>query len=251
MVLLFLWSVLLSISSKIATFIYLIPIIVALLNYKQLNKPLKLFLIYSIIAQLAAFLLISFIWFVDNYTKFSMPYLEYWKISDTNFLGIIAHLNNFIFLGLYFSLLLPIRLIKPIAITLSVFAFINYLFIEGYNVYGTFNPIASVIFSFILPAIQSWFLFTKESKVSISKNPYFWICIGLLFPNITTLFLEFSGSKIYSTDYDLFCKISVFSVLTLIIGKIFIAIGFYYARYTEYLHPQTTSNYFTINKKEE
>jgi hypothetical protein len=230
-------------SGKIVTISILIPLCIGLLKRKLLNYELKTFFLYIFLVLLINIIHQLFIYLVNSYTSFFLPYLNKWNVHDTNFLGILAYLNNFGILGWYFSHVMInykiANVIKWISLVLFSIAIINYLFIEGFRVFGIFNPTASALFCFIIPLFHFWYLYQEESKVPLNRNPYFWIALGLLIPNIIGLFLHFAGEKIQETDFVLFCKISICRSIVAIAGQILFAIGFYYARYTKYM-PKAT-----------
>jgi hypothetical protein len=234
---------LLLLSGKIGTLMILLPLFLALIKKTNLNKALKVFVLYCVFAFISGFLLQIFVWSVDNYTTFWKPYLDRWDIHDTNFLAIISYSNNFAILGMYFSKTIHnkkvVFAIISISILLFILAIVDYIFIEGFRQFTIFTSTASAIFCFVLPLIHFWYLFHEDSKIEINKNPYFWIALGLLIPNLIGLFIHFAGNKIYGTDFILYCKIAITRSIIGIVGQIFFAIGFYYARYTKYM-PKAT-----------
>jgi hypothetical protein len=217
----------------------IIPILIAFIKKNCFNKPIKIFFIFCLLSIFVALFLQAFIWFVDNYTVFARPYLNKWNIHDTLFMGIFAYINHFALLGWYYVVSTKSEKLRQGIKWLSIFLFVttltNYLFIEGYNVYSSFNATASAVFCFVLPMIHLWFVFNTDSVVPISKNPYFWIDLGLVVPNLIGLFLHFAGSKIYGDDFILYVKISLGKYVFVVISQIFFAIAFYRARYTQFL----------------
>ena len=217
-----------------------IPIIVGLWKRKYLNKPLLIYWAFYLICFIINIAIEIFTWAVNNYTSFFLPFLKYWKIDDTNFTAIFGYLAHFGMMGyFYFLVFKPLQLskiVKWVSITLFVSALVNYLFIEGYNVYGVFNPLMDALYGLIFSLIFMWILFNQiESKVILNKNPYFWISLRSIIPNVIALFLFFAGDKMYKTDFILFTKVAIAKNFFFVIGHIFVAIAFYYARYTKYL----------------
>ncbi len=225
--------------AKIETAVMLIPISVGVYNRKYLNLPLKTFLWFCITKFTISCLHLSFIWTVSNYKDTFVPILNRWHITDTNFMGILAYLTNFAFLGWYFYIVIPhekiAKGIQWLSIGLCVFGIIDYLFIEDFRAFGIFNPSASAIFCFVLPLIHLWFLYRADSRVPLSKNPYFWMAMGLLLPNLVGCFLHFTGDAIHGEDFPLFTKITIGRSCLSIIGQILLAIGFNNARYSQFL----------------
>lgn len=229
----------LMLAGKVATGFMLIPIFFALRKWKYLNKPLKIFLWYCIATFLVSLIHQLFIWATGYFRAFFVPLLNKYHITDTNFMGILAYLTNFAFLGWYFYKVMPHEKIAKGILWLSsglfIAAIIDYLFIGDFRDYGVFTPAASAIFCFVLPLIHLRFLYRYDAKVPLSKNPYFWIDMGLLIPNLMGFFLHFTGNAIYGEDYSLFVKISIVKIILSIIGQVLLAIGFYYARYSKFL----------------
>ena len=225
--------------TEFATAIMLIPIAIAIYKSKILNKPLKVFLWFCLSKFAVNLLHQGFIWVVTEYQEIFMPWFNRWHITDTNFMGILAYLTNFGFLGWYFYIVIPhekiAKAIQWLSIGLFIFAIIDYLFIEDFRAFGVFNPSASAIFCFVLPLIHLWFLYREDSRVPLSKNPYFWIAMGLLLPNLVGCFLQFTGNAIHGEDFPLFVKITIGKSCLAIIGQILLAIGFNYARYSQFL----------------
>jgi hypothetical protein len=229
----------LTLAGEYGTVAICLPILFALFRWKYLNKVLKIFYWYCITKLIVSLLHQAFIWATGYFRDFAVEWLGKWHIENTNFMSILAYLTNFAFLGWYFYKVIPqekiATSIRWLSIGLFVFAIIDYLFIEDFRSYGIFNPGASAIFCFILPLIHLWFLYREDSRVPLSKNPYFWIAMGLLIPNLVGCFLHFVGNGIYDADFTLYVKINVGKTCLSIIGQILLAIGFNYARYSQFL----------------
>jgi hypothetical protein len=224
--------------AKLATISMLIPIFYGFYRQKYFNKPLQILFWYCIAKLFVNLLHQVFIW-STGYFKEIAEWLNRWHIEDTNFMGILAYLTNFGFLGWYFYIVIPhekiAKSIQWLSIGLFAFGIIDYLFIEDFRAFGVFNPSASAIFCFVLPLIHLWFLYREDSRVPLSKNPYFWIAMGLLLPNLVGCFLHFTGNAIHSEDFPLFVKITIGRSCFSIIGQILLAIGFNNARYSQFL----------------
>ncbi len=235
----------LGLSSYIVTAFIIIPIILAIWQWRYLNKPLKIFFWYCIITLALNILEHTFVWIV-SYSSIKgeiLPYLKKWNIKNTNFLSILYFSKDFIFLGLFFKEILKYRInvswIPPFIALLLVATWVNHLFIEGFRAYGVFNRTVDAIFCFALPLYFLWFIFNEDSKVPIVKNPYFWIGIGLISTALIGFYLFLAGDKIRATDKVLFFKLAIIKNVIMMIEQVLEAIGFYFARYTKYL-PQNT-----------
>lgn len=233
------WNEFLVLFGQITTLTMLLPVVVALVVRKQWNKPLKIFFWYCLASFGLNVIEISLNWAVNNYFDFFKPALDYWEIEYFFFFTIFYYLKDFILLGLFYSLIFPIASIGSIILRISqvlaLAALINYLFIEGYNVFGIFNPLADAIFLVVLPLLYLWVSQRQSLRIPLRKNPYFWFSLGILLPNILALFIYFTGDYIHTTDFILYAKIYSVKNALEIVGQILICIGFLRSRYTKFI----------------
>ncbi len=226
-------------AGRIIMAIQVLPVLVGLWNRRYLDKALKTFWIYCIVALILEVLNQSFIWGLRNYLDFFMPFINWLGVEDTNFTNIIFQLNTFGLMGWFFYLALgdspSAKWVKYLSIGLFFAALINYLFIEGYKVFGVFNPTADAVFSFAVPMFLMWHLYHTESKVPLNRNPYFWIYLRLIIPNLVGMFLYFSGDYLYKTNFDLYVIVVVIRNIFYFIGHLFAAYGFYLAKNIRFL----------------
>ena len=212
------------------------PVVVALIFKSFWNRPLKVIFLYVFVSFVLNLLENIFIWATTNYYESIKPFLDYFELSNTIFFTILYYLKDFLLLGRFYSLIFPFvplnRSIYKLGWILSVAVIINFLFIEGYQNFGTFNPGADAIFSLVLPLVYLWVSQQHSLRIPLRKNPYFWISLGLLFPKALSLFIFFTGDFLYQSDYILYVKILLIRNLFEIIGLALITIGFIYARYT-------------------
>ncbi|MBK7873690.1 MAG: hypothetical protein IPJ74_25040 [Saprospiraceae bacterium] len=136
--------------ARITAATILIPIAVAIWQRKSLNEPLRVFFWYRVFALLFNIVQHLFFWFANKYYEDIKDYLDWWGIQDTSFLSILFYINDFIFIGWFYYLLLRYNrygnYIKWLSTILLIIVLINYLFIEGYQIFGKFNPTAVAIF---------------------------------------------------------------------------------------------------------
>lgn len=221
-----------------------LPIIVAVWQYKFLNKPLKVFLYYRITELLLNLLEQVFIWFaIHDYDKIK-GIVEWLGIGDTAFLAITYQLNNFAFLGWFYFLLLPKKYgswVKRIAIGLFFAVLINYLFIEGHREFGTFNPTATAIFTFGVAFFYLWYIYRAQLALPLTKNPYIWFSLALLIPYLVSFFFFLISDVSHKEDYLLFTIMAIVKDSFLIVGLILMAVGFWRARYARYIPLPRTS----------
>ncbi len=225
--------------SKMVLGSLILLVIVAIWQRKYWNKPLKVFVAYKVFSIFFNLIVQGFVWAANNYYPTFKPWLDYFEIYNTNFLEILFYLNDFIFLGWFYYLLLgnrPIgKWIRRVSWILIVAVLLNYFFIEGHNVYGVFNPTMDAIFVFGVAAFYLWYLFRLHLTLPIHKNPYFWISFGLIVPHLIGFFLFMIGDVTYDENFKLFVIISIVKNSFLILGQILMAIGYLYARYAKYI----------------
>jgi hypothetical protein len=225
--------------AKIVTAIMTLPIILAILHSKKLNFPLSFFLYYLITDFLIALLMQTFIWVTGAFKVYFKPILDQLNLHDTNFISIINYLTTFFFLGWYYSNVFKSNRIRKIVTIISailfVLAIIENFYLHDFREYNSFNATSCAVFCMALPLAHLWFVFNTITELSLRKNTYFWIDIGLLVPNVIGLFLHFTGNKLYETDMILYFKLSIAKYYFVMLAQVIYAIGFYYARYTKYL----------------
>lgn len=219
--------------------ISLVPLLWGLFKWKQLNKALIIFWFF-LLASVCLFLLEQlFVWSVEHYPDFWWPILDQLEISDTNFLRYPYQLNNFILLGWFlYHVLIPApiaRYVKYLSLGLAVLVSIHYFFNQGYLVAGGFNSTVSAAYCFALPLVSMWYLYNQYNKVPLVHNPYFWINLGLIIPNILGFFLYFAGDIMFRERFDLFAQITITKNSVEMIAQLLTTIGFFYARNTKYL----------------
>lgn len=233
------WNDLLLLFGKVTTIAMLIPVVVALSRKALHNRPLRVIFWYCLLSFLINAFEHTLIWAVNTYTSFFRPALDYWEIEYFFFLTILYYLKDFLLLGLFYSLIFPIqpfnRFILWSGRILALAATINYLFIDGYNVFGVFNPLTDAVFIVALPLLYLWFSQQQSLRIPLKKSPYFWISLGLLLPNLLSLFLYFTGDYIHRTAFILYAKFSTIKNAFEIAGQILIAIGFLHARYARFI----------------
>jgi hypothetical protein len=181
----------------------------------------------------------TFVWATGAFESYFVPILLKYNLHDTNFISIVEILSTFFLLGWYYSnvfkSILIQKIIKVISALLFVLAIIENFFLHDFREYNSFNATTYAIFCMVLPLVHLWFVFNTITELSLRKNTYFWIDIGLLVPNVIGLFLHFTGNKLYETDMILYFKLSIAKYYFVMLAQVIYAIGFYYARYTKYL----------------
>lgn len=218
----------------------ILPIIVAFIKLKYLNKILKFFLYYCFATFSLNLLDILYIAAVNNYTDLFDKWLI---ITDGNvsFSMIIHQLKNFILLGWFYSRLLNEysigKWIWKLSLVLCTVVTISYIMEKGWKNYGVFGPTVEAIFLFTVPLLYLWYLYKSNLAFPFTKNSYFWISFGLAVTNLIGLFLYFTGDIILKEDFCLFVRFSTVRNFIEMIAQILLAIGFYHAPYAKYVTP--------------
>ena len=108
------WNLFMVDFAAVSTATMIIPVLTAIYYRKHWNRALTVAFLYCIAALGLNLFEQGLIWAIDNYTDFFIPYLEYWKITNTFFLLILYHVVDFLLLGLFYSLIFPIPSFKTI-----------------------------------------------------------------------------------------------------------------------------------------
>jgi hypothetical protein len=228
--------------ARIATIVMCAPFIIAVFKNKELNKSLRIFRAYWLVFLIISIFTQLLIWLIYNKYALCAPYLKMFKIRNLDFISIFAHLNVYIGLSLYFACALrPIneKLSKRtlyISGFLAITSLANYFFIEGHEVQSVFNSTAATLFCIVLPMIHLTYLYKTDSVVPLQRNPYFWIGLGVMIPNLLSLIVSTAGQKIQETDKILFLQTNLTQdILVTIIQVIFFSQAFLLARYSRFL----------------
>jgi hypothetical protein len=225
--------------AKMTTGAMLIPIIVALLYLKKINRPQRIFLYYLIASFLVAWFMQAFIWATGAYRDIAVPLLTKWNIHNTFFISIAAYCVNFLFLGWYFSSVFKderiAKNVKIISIALCVLSLVHNFFINDWRTYNSVVASVSAVFCMLLPLVHLKYVYRTLTEISVQRNPYFWIDLGLLVPNTLGLFLHFTGTMLSETDMGLYFLISIAKCYVVILAQFFFAFNFILARKTKFL----------------
>ena len=225
---------------KIAIVFLWIPVFVAWVKWKHLNRPLKVFHWYLMAIILNNLLAQLVLWtFRKDYESFWKPYLTAWKIDNIHFLNIIYDLIVLSFVGYFYYILLKkiqaSNWLKYLICFLCLVAIINHLYIDGFRSFGIINSTITGIFVTFLPCLYLWHLNKAEPGISLSKNPYFMISLGLFVPSLISLIYLFLGDEIYKHDFVLFVKFQMVKNLIDVISQGFFIVAFWNARFVRFL----------------
>lgn len=226
-------------SSNIVFYISLIPLGVGLWKWKALSRFLRIFYGYLLLDLLIAFVFKLFIWSARTFPETIVPVLELYQIENTNFLGILYHINVVGMLSWYFHKVIPNAIISTLirwfSSGLVLAILINYLFIEGYREMGLFNPTMASFCGFIFPLLHLWYLFRQDYQLVLTRNPYFWIALGLVFAMLLGFFKALVGGLIFGMDYPLFTLINIPNNILIAFSYLIYSVGFLFSHNTAYL----------------
>lgn len=223
---------------KVGLVIMVLPILAALLRYKFLTKALVVFMVYRIFAVLFNLLEQGFIWLATNRYDLIKSFVENFEIKDTSFLAILFQLNNFFFLGLFYALILSKSIgsiVRKGSYLFIIAVIINFIFIEGYHGFGKFNPNATTFFTIGIALLYLWYLYKASIVLPLKKNPYFWLSISLIFPYLISAIYFMVNDVSHEENYNLFITMSIVKNAFLMVGQIFMVIGFLYAQNAKYV----------------
>jgi hypothetical protein len=199
-----------------------------------MNELLKIFWGYLATRFFLNLMMEVFIWGVVNYHDFWKPILTLYKIENTLFFNILFYLSNYIFLGIFYRKLMNkkiyqicLKILIPLICIASVVIFI---LIDGYQNFGSVGPFMNGIYICALPIIYLWYLFIEQRKdISVYKNPYFWISIGLLIPHGIDLLFLLIANNLYNENFVLYCKSHIARNCFEIIAQLLFAMAFYFS----------------------
>lgn len=234
------WNDIFILSGNLTLFIRILTVLCAIYFIKYWNEDIRFFFFYILFSVVLNFLEQVFIWVTDVFKDSITPFLLYWEISDTFFLQIFLYLNNYLLLGIFYSRISPIKsygsLLRWLSIILALLTIVNFFFFDGYKKHGLLSASLIVIFVFVVPLIYLWQSQKYSLRIPLWKNPYFWISLGLVIPNLLSSFLYFTGDNIYSYDYVVYVQMYCAKNFFTMFGQLMIAIGFahsYYARFIQ------------------
>lgn len=161
-------------------------------------------------------------------------------ITDFNFPASINYLTKFIFLGLFFRDALVSKQLKQIfqyiVWILVVFELVQVFVFKSYQGYDSISSTVKNIFLIGGSGLLLYRIYGYPNvSLPLSKNPYFWICLGLLLPALAELFLELIFTKLYKTDIEKFYKLYLPRNASQLISFAFLIVGVWQAKYLKFL----------------
>lgn len=169
------------------------------------------------------------------------PFLQnQFGIQDFNFTGPFNYLIKFIFLGLFFRDLCKNRqekyFFQYLIYVMVLFELVQVFVFKSYQGYDSLSSTLKNIFILGGTGLFTYKLYrTSSNGISLQKNPYFWITLGLMLPALAEIFLEFIFTKLYQTDLLSFYKLYLIRNASQISGFTLLVIGFWQAKFLRFL----------------
>ena len=117
-----------------------------------------------------------------------------------------------------------------------IFEIVQVIFFDSYQRY---DSLSSTLKNSVIIGSVGLLLYRiyKHPSVSISltKNTYFWLCLGLLLPALSELFLEFIFSILYRTDLRQFYSLYLLRNSSQFVGYVLLMVGVWQAHYLRFL----------------
>lgn len=214
----------------ISLLFWLVPLPFILYYWNKLNRPLKLFGVYVFVLFFLHLAEQIHIWIVLK----NDPYWELMKklhIKDTNFLNITYRLACFSLVGTFYNTILPETIRQKITgirfiFILCLLSVLIYIFIDGYSHFGTINSLMSRWFQIILSLLCIRKISKSGLNQTIWKNSFFLISLGILIPNVVSLFISFLGSGLQQSNFVLYVKVIIFRNIVGFFGDILTVFAF-------------------------
>ena len=195
-------------------------------------------LLYSLLEQvLVNYILVSKFIF---YKSHILPLIKKLKIVDMNFLAFINYLIKFIFLSLFFRDLfqdpLKKRFFQYLMYALVVFELVQVFVFKSYQGYDSLSSTVKNVFILGSTGLFMYKLYRADSHgITLYKNPYFWLTLGLMLPALAEIFLEFIFTKLYQTDLLSFYKLYLVRNASQIVGFTLLIVGVWQAKHLRFL----------------
>ena len=105
--------------------------------------------------------------------------------------------------------------------------------------YQGYDSLSSTVKNFFILGGAGLLLYrvylSPNVSLSLQKNPYFWICLGLILPALAELFLEFIFTKLYQTDPTTFYRLYLVRNASQMVGFTLLIVGVWQTKYLKYL----------------
>lgn len=164
------------------------------------------------------------------YTTHIEPFMYAHNVDHMTFLNPVHYFVRFAFIGLLFRDLIKNIIWKTffgyIILGLIIFELAQVFIFKSYLGYDSVSPTVKNIFVLGGTGLLLYRIYRyPDVSLSLHKNLYFWICLGLLLPAVAELFLEFIFTKLYQTDPVSFYKLYLVRNASQILGLLLLTVG--------------------------
>lgn len=195
-----------------------IPIIVGIINWKLLDKPLKIILAYLICL------------FAGTITGFIQTYL---KVQNNFWVFSVLFGIEAFFAGWFYSEVLKPKKIRfyilGLGFLLNVYIIIEILYLSNSflkSISGK-SSILILIVDILWGIVFIYQIITNPKVSTLSKNSHFWIAIGWLFGAMIGLFMVIYAESLWNYSKKLYIMVSNLSNIITMIQYILFAYAFY------------------------
>ena len=174
------------------------------------------------------------------YKTHIMPFMEAHNVDHMTFLNPIHYFVRFAFIGLLFRDLTKDKNWKTFfgyaVLGLILFELVQVFIFKSYQGYDSVSPTVKNIFVLGGAGLMLYRIYIHPNvSITLHKNLYFWICLGLLLPALAELFLEFIFTKLYQTDTISFYRWYLVRNASQILGLILLMIGIGQVKFLRFL----------------
>lgn len=169
------------------------------------------------------------------------PFLENnFGIVGLEFTSPLSYLIKFILLSLLFKDAFEAKRYKIFfQYALWVLLLFELVQVFIFKSYQGYDSLSSTVKNFYILGGSGFLLFhiykNKTIGLPLTKNSYFWICLGLILPVLTEILVEFIFSKLYRTDLSKFFEVYLYRNACEIVGFTLLIIGIWQAKYLRFL----------------
>lgn len=169
------------------------------------------------------------------------PWLNtHFGVENLIFTSPLSYLIKFIFLGLFFQDSLQSttwkKIFQYLIWILVVVELVQVLVFKSYQGYDSLSSTIKNLFTLGGAGLLLYKVYsTPNINIHLQKNPYFWICLGLILPALAELFLEFIFTKLYETDIASFYKLYLVRNASQIVGFTLLIVGVWQSNYLRFV----------------
>jgi hypothetical protein len=174
------------------------------------------------------------------YTTHIMPFTKANNVDHMTFLNPIHYFVRFAFIGLFFRDLAKDKNWKTFfgyaILGLIMFELAQVFIFKSYQGYDSVSPTVKNIFVLAGSGLMLYRIYIHPNiSVTLHKNLYFWIFMGLFLPSLAEVFLEFIFTKLYETDTISFYKWYLVRNASQILALILIMVGIWQYKFLRFL----------------